>query len=305
MVKEKNSKPLANKIIKWFWISFGALVVFIFLFFLLIAQGKIGYMPPVEDLENPISKYASQIISVDQKNMGTYAQSRENRVYVDYSELSPNLVNALIATEDERFMNHSGIDAYALARAFIKRGILFQKNAGGASTISQQLAKQLYSEHARTVTERLFQKPIEWVIAVQLERYYTKEELINMYLNKFDFLYNAVGIQSASWVYFGKLPKDITIEEAATLIGMCKNPSYFNPLRQVDRTKGRRNVVLNLMRENKYIATQAECDSLKQLPLVTHYHKVDHKEGIAPYFREFLRLTMTAKKPDRKDNQYR
>ncbi|MCL1937217.1 MAG: transglycosylase domain-containing protein [Candidatus Azobacteroides sp.] len=298
----------AGKIIKWFWIAFGAMIFCVFLFFVLIAKGKVGYMPAIEDLENPISKYASQVMTADLQTMGTYAQNKENRVYVDYKGLSPYLVQALIATEDARFMNHSGIDIYALLRAVVKTGLLFQKSGGGGSTISQQLAKQLYSEQAQNVQERLFQKPIEWVIAVQLERYYTKEEIINMYLNKFDFLYNAVGIQSACWVYFGKLPKDISVEEAATLIGMCKNPSYFNPLRRMERTWGRRNVVLDLMEKNKYIS-QAQCDSLKALPLVTYYHKVDHKEGIAPYFREYLRLTMTAKKPDRRDypayNKYR
>jgi len=302
MAKKENNTLLSKKIVKWFWIAFSTLIISIFLFFFLIISGKIGYMPPVEDLENPINKYASQIISVDLKNMGTYAQSKENRIYVNYDELSPTLVNALIATEDARFLAHSGIDAYALVRAIVKRGLLFQKSGGGGSTISQQLAKQLYSEHAQTIQERLFQKPIEWVIAVQLERFYTKEEIINMYLNKFDFLYNAVGIQSACWVYFGKLPSEISTEEAATLIGMCKNPSYFNPLRQIDRTTGRRNVVLDLMQKNNYIS-KAECDSLKALPLVTHYNKVDHKEGIAPYFREYLRLVMTAQKPERKNYQ--
>jgi penicillin-binding protein 1A len=300
MVK-KNNTP-AKKFIKGFWITFVALLVAIFLFFVLIINGKIGYMPPVADMENPINKYASQVISSDLKNMGTYAQSKENRIYVDYKELSPSIVNALIATEDVRFLNHSGIDAYALLRAIVKRGVFHQESGGGGSTITQQLAKQLFSEHAESVMERLFQKPIEWVIAVQLERFYTKEEIINMYLNKFDFLYNAVGIQSACWVYFGKLPKDVSVEEAATLIGMCKNPSYYNPLRQVERTRGRRNMVLELMEKNGYISG-AECSSLKALPLVTHYNKVDHKEGIAPYFREYLRLTLSAKKPDRKDYQ--
>jgi penicillin-binding protein 1A len=300
MAKNKFKNLSAKKIIKWFWITFGAVIFSIFLFFVLIAKGKVGYMPPIEDLENPISKYASQVITADLITMGNYAQSKENRIYVGYKGLSPFLVQALIATEDARFMDHSGIDIYALIRVVVKTGILFQKSGGGGSTISQQLAKQLYSEQAQNLQERLFQKPIEWVIAVQLERYYTKEEIINMYLNKFDFLYNAVGIQSACWVYFGKLPKDISVEEAATLIGMCKNPSYFNPLRRVERTRGRRNVVLNLMQKNNYIS-KAECDSLKALPLLTYYHKVDHKEGIAPYFREYLRLTMTAPKPDRKD----
>ncbi|MDR1526555.1 MAG: transglycosylase domain-containing protein [Dysgonamonadaceae bacterium] len=266
----------------------------------MIACGRIGYMPPVEDLENPIDKYASRIVSADMKTMGTYAHSKDNRIYINYKELSPAIIHALIATEDARFMEHSGIDAYALMRAVIKRGLLFQKSGGGGSTISQQLAKLLYTERAASVQERLLQKPIEWVIAVQLERYYTKEEIINMYLNKFDFLYNAVGIQSACWVYFGKLPKEVSVEEAATLIGMCKNPSYYNPLRHTERTRGRRNVVLDLMQEHGYISRE-QCLLLKESPLVLNYHKIDHTEGIAPYFREYLRLMMIAKKPERRN----
>jgi penicillin-binding protein 1A len=300
MEKIIKNKAITGKIIKWFWLFFAGILISISLFFILIASGNIGYMPQVEDFENPINKYASQIVSVDMKNMGTYAERKENRIYVNYKELSPFIIYALIATEDARFMEHSGIDVYALMRAIVKRGILFQKSGGGGSTISQQLAKLLYTERAHNTIERLFQKPIEWVIAVQLERYYTKEEIINMYLNKFDFLYNAVGIQSACWVYFGKLPKDVTVEEAATLIGMCKNPSYYNPLRQIDRTKGRRNVVIGLMRDNGYI-TKTESDSIQNMPLTTQYHKVDHKEGIAPYFREYLRLAMTAPLPEKKN----
>jgi penicillin-binding protein 1A len=300
MKKIVKNKKTIGKIIKWFWLFFAGILISISLFFILIANGKIGYMPPVEDFENPINKYASQIISVDMKNMGTYAERKENRIYVNYKELSPFIIQSLIATEDARFMEHSGIDVYALMRAFVKRGILFQKSGGGGSTISQQLAKLLYTEQAHSTMERLFQKPIEWVIAVQLERYYTKEEIINMYLNKFDFLYNAVGIQSACWVYFGKLPKDVTIEEAATLIGMCKNPSYFNPLRLKERTIGRRNVVIKLMQANGYI-TKTESDSIQNIHLKTQYHKVDHKEGIAPYFREYLRLTITATLPEKKN----
>nr|WP_255489305.1 transglycosylase domain-containing protein [Parabacteroides hominis] len=257
-------------------------------------------MPPVEQLENPIDKYASQVISSDGKTLATYAHSQDNRIFVNYNDLSPDLVKALIATEDVRFAEHSGIDAQGLFRAVVKRGILMQKSGGGGSTITQQLAKQLFSPSADNVMERLFQKPIEWVIAVQLERFYTKEEIINMYLNKFDFLYNAVGIQSAARVYFGKTPKTLKIEEAATLVGMCKNPSYFNPVRHNDRTRGRRNTVLEQMLKAGYI-TQAECDSLKKLPLTIHFNRMDHKDGLAPYFREFLRLTLTAKKPERKN----
>ena len=295
---------MASKITKGIlfvaWSLFIICVAAVVMLFTAIANGSIGYMPPVEQLENPIDKYASQVISSDGKTIGSYAHSSDNRIYVTYNDLSPDLVKALIATEDVRFAEHSGIDAIGLFRAVVKRGILMQKSGGGGSTITQQLAKQLYSPNAENVMERLFQKPIEWVIAVKLERYYTKEEIINMYLNKFDFLYNAVGIQSAASVYFDKTPKTLSIEEAATLIGMCKNPSYYNPVRRNERTKGRRNVVLDQMQKAGYI-TQEECDSLKQLPLKLRFKRIDHKDGLAPYFREYLRLTLTAKKPNRKN----
>lgn len=295
---------MASKVTKGiiisFWVLFAAAVGVVVLLFSAIANGSIGYMPPVEQLENPIDKYASQVISSDGKTLNTYAHSQDNRINVNYNDLSPDLVKALIATEDIRFAEHSGIDAQGLFRAVVKRGILMQKSGGGGSTITQQLAKQLFSPSADNMLERLFQKPIEWVIAVQLERFYTKEEIINMYLNKFDFLYNAVGIQSAARVYFGKTPKTLRTEEAATLVGMCKNPSYFNPVRQNERTRGRRNTVLEQMLKAGYIS-QAECDSLKALPLTVHFSRMDHKDGLAPYFREFLRLTLTAKKPERKN----
>lgn len=294
---------MASKATKWIlgfcWSLFIICVIVVYSLFAMIANGDIGYMPPVEQLENPIDKYASQVISSDGKAIGSYAHSSDNRIFVTYNDLSPDLVKALIATEDVRFAEHSGIDAIGLFRAVIKRGILMQKSGGGGSTITQQLAKQLFSPNADNMMERLFQKPIEWVIAVKLERYYTKEEIINMYLNKFDFLYNAVGIQSAASVYFDKTPKTLSTEEAATLIGMCKNPSYFNPVRRNERTRGRRNVVLDQMQKAGYLST-AECDSLKQLPLKLRFKRMDHKDGLAPYFREYLRLTMTAKKPDRK-----
>ncbi len=294
------SKFNAKKVFKWFWIVFISGIICLFLVFFLISQGIIGYMPAVEDLENPIDKYASQVISSDSKLLGTYSREKENRIYVSYNDLSPNLVNALIATEDERFSNHSGIDFYALGRVFIKTGILMQPGSGGGSTITQQLAKLLWSPKSSDFLDRAMKKPIEWAIAVRLERYYTKEEIVNLYLNKFDFLHNAVGIQSAAWVYFGKTPKTLSIEESATLVGMCKNPSLFNPTRRAELTKGRRNEVLNLMCKNGYI-TAAERDSLKALPLTLVYNKVDHKDGLAPYFREFLRLIMTAKEPNKND----
>lgn len=247
---------------------------------------------------NPNYKFATEVFSEDGKVLGTYSYSKENRVFVGYNDLSPNIINALIATEDVRFAEHSGIDAYALTRAVVKRGILMQKNAGGGSTITQQLSKQLYSPSADNVMERLFQKPIEWVIAVKLERYYTKEEILTMYLNKFDFLNNAVGIKTAAFTYFGCEPKDLKIEEAATLVGMCKNPSLYNPVRYNERSRGRRNVVLDQMRKAGYI-TEAERDSLQALPLKLKYNRVDHKEGLATYFREYLRGVLTAKKPDK------
>lgn len=266
--------------------------------FVAIAKGWIGYMPPVEDLENPDYKFATQVFSSDGEVLGTYSLSKENRVYVGYNDLSPDLVKALIATEDVRFTNHSGIDAIGLFRAILKRGVLMQKNAGGGSTITQQLSKQLYSPSAGTTMERLMQKPIEWVIAVNLERYYTKEEILTMYLNKFDFLNNAVGIKTAAYTYFGCEPSELKLEEAATLVGMCKNPSLYNPLRFNERSRGRRNVVLGQMEKAGYI-TKAQMDSLKTLPLTLHYNRVDHKEGLAPYFREYLRGVLTAKKPDK------
>lgn len=295
---------MASKVTKGiiiaFWVLFAAGVGIVALLFTAIANGSIGYMPPVEQLENPIDKYASQVISSDGKVLGSYAHSKDNRIYVNYQDLSPYLVKALIATEDIRFSEHSGIDAQGLFRAVVKRGLLMQKSGGGGSTITQQLAKQLFSPSADNIMERLFQKPIEWVIAVQLERFYTKEEIVNMYLNKFDFLYNAVGIQSAARVYFGTTPKNLKIEEAATLIGMCKNPSYFNPVRQPERTRGRRNTVLEQMEKAGYLS-KAECDSLKTLPLTLRFTRMDHKDGPAPYFREYLRLLMMAKKPERKN----
>ena len=196
--------------------------------FVAIWNGWVGYMPNVEDLQNPISKYASQIFSADGKVMGTWSSGRENRVMVDYNNLSPELIQALVATEDQRFYDHSGIDFIALGRAILKRGILRQTSAGGGSTITQQLAKQLYSSTAHSTMERLLQKPIEWVIAIKLEHNFTKEEIISMYLNYFDFLHNAVGIKTASNTYFNKEPKNLTLAESATLIGLCKNPSYFN-----------------------------------------------------------------------------
>lgn len=282
------------------WGLLFASFVFVAVAFTSIWFGWIGYMPDIADLQNPISRYASQVYSVDGKILGTYNMNRENRVHVDYSSLSPYLVQALIATEDERFYEHSGIDFIALTRAVIKRGLLGQKSAGGGSTITQQLAKQLYSSTAKSTLERMMQKPIEWVIAIKLERFYTKEEIITMYLNYFDFLHNAVGIKTASDVYFRKEPKNLSLTEAATLIGLCKNPSYFNPVRYPERCTERRNVVLGQMHKVGYISDD-EYAKAESEALDLNFHRIDHKDGIATYFREFLRQYIMAKKPDLKD----
>lgn len=280
----------------WTLLAIG--VVAAFISFTAIAKGWIGYMPPVEDLQNPISRFATQIYSSDMQIIGTWNYNKENRICVNYSDLPPSLVNALIATEDVRFREHSGIDFVALGRAVVKRGFLGQVSAGGGSTITQQLAKQLYSGKAHSVTERLLQKPIEWVIAVQLERNYTKDEIIALYLNYFDFLHNAVGIKTAANTYFSKEPKDLTVNESAMLVGLCKNPSYFNPVRNPERCRERRNVVLAQMEKAGYI-TALERDTLSEKPLGLNFHVADHKEGPATYFREFLRLYMTARRPER------
>ena len=266
--------------------------------FYAISEGWIGYMPPIEDLQNPINRYATQVYSADGKIMGTWNYNRENRILIDYTKLSPALVQALVATEDVRFYEHSGIDFYALGRAIVKRGFMGQKSAGGGSTITQQLAKQLYSSTAHSTLERVLQKPIEWVIAVKLERNYTKDEILTMYLNYFDFLHNAVGIKTASNTYFSKEPIELTVPEAATLIGLCKNPSYFNPVRNPERSMERRNVVMKQMVKAGYLSEE-EYDKYSVEPVKLKFHVADHKDGIAVYFRDFLRRYMMAKKPER------
>lgn len=291
-----------KKMIRALWTINFCGVALVTLIGVMIYHGYIGYMPPVEGLLNPEDRFASRLFTSDGVEMGRFYQSRNNRVYADYSEISPNVINALIATEDERFMQHSGIDIMALSRVLFKTILLRQKNAGGGSTITQQLAKQLYSPESDGLMDRFIQKPVEWAIAVKLERYYTKEEIIKMYLNQFDFLNNAVGIKTAAHVYFNTTPDSLKIEQAAMLVGMAKNPSLYNPVRadRKDAAVGRRNVVLQQMLKADLI-TEAECDSLCALPLDVKFTKVDHKDGIAPYFREAVRLMMQAKEPRRGD----
>ena len=278
----------------WFWSLFFGGILVVWLVLWLITRGVLGYLPPLEELQNPKNTFASEIISADLQSLGRYYRY-ENRVGVQYADLSPTLINALVATEDVRFYDHTGVDFKSMFRAILKLG-----RAGGGSTLTQQLAKQLWSPRANNIFERAMQKPIEWVIATKLERLYSKDEILLMYLNQFDFLYNAVGIQSASQVYFSTTPSELKTEEAAMLVGMCKNPSLYNPVRHPERATGRRNTVLSQMEKYGFL-DEAARDSLSALPLELHYRSVDHKQGIAPYFREFLRVTLTAKEPKQSD----
>lgn len=308
--KKKNDRPSASadelsakqaaktkKIVAWLWGIFLGGGFLIALFLLLIYNGVIGYMPPIEELEDPHSKLASVVYASDgTTELGRYYSGAGNRINNDYDNISPHIIDALIATEDVRFEEHSGVDFKALGRTIVKTLMMRDRSSGGGSTITQQLAKQLYSEPTGNMFKRAMQKPIEWMIAVKLERFYTKQEILAMYLNRFDFLNNAVGIKTAANVYFGKQPEDLNIQESAMLVGMLKNPSYYNPLRFEERTKERRNVVFDQMVKAGKLS-QADADSLKELPIELDYHRVDFHEGGAPYLREEIRRMMTAHKP--------
>ena len=291
-VIKKDNSVFKKKFLIWFWSLFAAGVVALVMLFWLITRGMLGYLPPLEELQNPKNKFATEVISSDLQLLGRYYR-QENRVSVNYTDISPNMINALIATEDVRYYDHTGVDLKSLVRAVIMLG-----KAGGGSTITQQLAKQLWSPRANNIFERALQKPIEWVIATKLERLYSKEEILTMYLNQFDFLYNAVGIKSAAQVYFSTTPAELKLEEAAMLVGMCKNPALYNPRRRPERALNRRNTVLDQMCKYEFI-TQQVCDSLQAMPIELKYQSVDHKQGIAPYFREYLRQVLTAKEPKR------
>lgn len=256
----------------------------VILFFLLASWGLFGSMPSFEELENPESNLATEVISSDGETIGKFYN--ENRTAIKYSDLPKHLVDALVATEDERFYDHSGIDARGTLRAVTSLG-----TSGGASTISQQLAKLLFhGEGSRFLPFRMVQKVKEWIIATRLERQYTKQEIIAMYFNKADFVNNAVGIRSAAKVYFGKEPRDLKIEEGAVLVGMLKNPSLFNPIKEKRKELvfKRRNTVLGQMVKNGFLEEAAK-ESLSKKPLVLDYHPESHNEGIATYFREYLR----------------
>lgn len=251
----------------------------------LTSSGALGPLPSFEQLENPKNNLATEILSEDGVVLGKYFF--ENRSNVTFSELPENLVNALLATEDVRFKSHTGIDVRALMRA-VKGQLLGERNSGGASTITQQLAKMLFTEKPGSGLERVMQKLKEWVIAVRLERQYTKEEIIAMYFNKFDFVNNAVGIKSAAQVYFNTIPEELSTVESAMLVGMCKNPSLYNPNRRDSLTRARRNVVMSQMKKYGYLSAEVY-DSLKMQPITLDFKKASHNEGLAPYLREYLR----------------
>lgn len=299
--KSKDSnRSVKTGLIGLMWKGFGVLVILAVLFFTLLSTGAVGYLPDIDELENPIDRYASQVIASDNELLFTYSLSDDNRIMVDYSDLSPHLISALVSTEDIRYYTHSGIDIIGLGRAIFKTIILQNEESGGGSTITQQLAKLLYSPRATNKLQRVFQKPVEWVIASKLERYYTKDEIINLYLNKYDFNYNAVGIESASRTYFNKRPGELNIEEAALLIGMLKNSSLYNPVRRPELTLDRRNVVLNQMRKAGHLS-RVEVDSLKQLPIELDFNRSSHIDIAAPYYRQHLAKMMMADKPERKN----
>ena len=296
-----------KKITKWFWILFITPILLVTA--LIAAVWAFADIPSFEDLENPDSKLATQVIAEEGEVLTTF--HIENRSYVTYDELSENLVRAAVATEDSRFYSHSGIDFESLGRVLVKTLLGGSSSQGGGSTITQQLAKTLYPREdvsskipGVSILKMVWIKLKEWVTAVKLERSYTKDEIINMYMNQVFFGSNAYGIKAAAQTFFGKSPIDLTVEEAATLVGMVNKPTRYNPAINPDKSLARRNLVISRMQQNGYL-TKAECDSIQNIPISLSYQVQDHNAGVGPYFRDMLRRTMNAKKPKRSSyNQY-
>jgi penicillin-binding protein 1A len=292
-----------RKYLIWFWTLFALPFVIVVTLFILISNGRLGPMPSFEELENPENSLAAEVYSEDGVLLGKYYLENENRTWTDYKEISPYIKDALIATEDIRFYRHSGIDIRGLGRV-IFRTIIMGQNTGGGSTITQQLAKQLYprdTARSSAIVRKIrlgVSKFKEWQTAIKLERSYTKEEIMTMYLNKFDFIYNAKGIRSASRVYFNTTPDSLNLQQAATLVGMLKNSALYNPMKDSMRMVKRRNVVLLQMSRYGYI-TPSMADSVKQLPLITDFQQEDHNTGLATYLREYIRLMMIKYEPVR------
>ena len=274
----------SNKYIKWLWILLISPAIFIVLLVFLVGIGVFGSLPKVEELLNPKNNLASIVYSGDMKILGKYYS--ENRVNVDFEKIDKDVINALICSEDVRFYEHNGVDFKALLRSFF--GVFTGGNKGGGSTISQQLAKMMFPRDRLNKIELVIRKLKEWIIATKLEKYYTKDEILALYLNKFDFLNLAVGIKSAAQIYFNCNQDSLKIEQAAMLVGMAKNPSLYNPVRHSEVTLKRRNVVLSQMLKYGYL-TKFKFDSLTVLPLAILFRPEDHNDGLAPYFREYLR----------------
>lgn len=275
------------QVFRYTQIVFWSFVLFIILFFVGVNQGLLGAMPNIDDIQNPRNDVSTTVYSADGEVLGSYFT--ENRIEVTFDELSPYLVKGLVATEDKRFYNHSGIDLKSLFRAVVLTGMM-GRDGGGGSTLSQQLAKNLFHEDFNKAgkVRRMTQKLKEWVLAAKLERAFTKEELINLYFNTIEFGYNSFGIKTAAFTYFYKTPAQLRPEEAATLVGMLNAPSRFNPVRKPELTKERRNTVLRRMVESG-VVTQAQGDSLQKLPVKIDFHNPDFREGVGTYFREYVR----------------
>ena len=299
--KKAEEKPKPNAI-RTLWKAFGIALLVVILFFFCVAKGIFGTMPTFDELENPRTNLATEIISADGKILGTYYV--ENRSNVRYSELSHYMPEALISIEDERFTEHSGIDERALLR--VAFGVLTRRDKGGGSTITQQLAKNLFPRGENLSTPKLvLRKFQEWITATKLEHNYSKEEIIAMYLNTVAFGHNAFGIRAAAKTFFDKTPKQMNIEECALMAGVVNAPTRFSPVRNPERSMGRRNLVLKKMAENGFI-TQAECDSISLIPIdMSRFGVMDHNTGQATYFREFLRgqLNEWAKNTTRADGK--
>lgn len=300
--KETKKKP-QKKTLRYskLWWAFAGFWVFIFLFFFALSMGCLGFMPSFEELENPHSNLASEVISADGEILGFIGV--ENRSNVSYDEISPNVINALIATEDVRFYDHSGIDIRSLGRVFTKTIIGRSSSSGGGSTITQQLAKNLFPREKKSKLGIVYSKFKEWIVAAKLEHNYSKSEILTMYLNTVDFGSNAFGIKTASKTFFDKAPSELTVEEAAVLVGLLKAPSTYNPVRNPENALARRNTVLSQMLKYDYL-TQEQFDSISAIPInMSRYSPQTHNEGNATYFREFIRAYMkewckTHKKPD-------
>lgn len=290
-----------KKIIKWFWVLFTTPILLVAA--LIFCVWMFADIPSFEEQENPQSNLATQVIAEDGEILTTF--HIENRSYVSYEELSPNLVHAAVATEDSRFYRHSGIDFESLARVLVKTVLGGSSSQGGGSTITQQLAKTLYPRQdvsskipGVSTLKMVWIKLKEWVTAVKLERSYTKDEIMNMYMNQIFFGSNAYGIKAAAQTFFGKSPIDLTVEEAATLVGMVNKPTRYNPALNPDKSLARRNLVISRMEQNGFL-TKEEADSIQQIPITLSYQIQDHNAGIGPYFRDMLRRTMNAKEPKR------